>query len=140
MLNSLVTAFSAIPADPAYGATLEVNDGPRYMSEVGNMISVGVGQPSVSHRLVRSGNGVSYDEAYDITCLMWAWSGTKAPMSQHRNRCTTLLTAIRAALVGMTLSQNMTVRLGDSLEWTQSTTGKGAACAVQFSVHVVASI
>ncbi len=108
-IDALKAAFATIPSSPAYG-TLQVHDGPALGAQVLNMIAVGVGTPSVSHSL-RQDRPMSYQEAYDITCLTWAWSAER-DMSQHRARCVTVLGAVRDAMDDLDLGSNATCRLG----------------------------
>lgn len=138
VVSALVTAFSAIASDPAYG-TLEVNDGPAFQTSAHDLISVGVGTPSVEHTLTRQDRGVAYNEAYNVNCLMWSWTGSRI-MAAHRARCETKLNAVRDIIDALVVPRVLSARLADNLIWTQGTAGEGSSCSVQFAVHIAASL
>lgn len=138
VMDALLAAFAGIASDSAYGV-LEVSDGPQFQSSAHDMIALGVGSPSITHHLVRQNRGNAYDEAYDIRFLHWAWSGSRT-MSAHRNRCLTVLTAIRAITDALSVPLVVAHRLGDDLEWTHSVSGDGGSCSVTGTLHFAASL
>ncbi len=137
VIDGLVTAFSAISSDNNYGA-MQVLDGPDIKARnVRNLIVVG-NVEGASGDWSSSGRGGALDESYDIACLTWAWSGITT-MKQHRDRCYTVLAAIRAIVLTQPVS-GAYLSMGQPFQLTQSAAGEGKAAALEFAIHVTAAI
>ncbi len=137
VIDGLVTAFSAISSDNNYG-TMQVLDGPDLKARnVRNLIVVG-NVEGASGDWSSSGRGAALDESYDIACLTWAWSGLQ-DMKQHRDRCYTVLAAIRAIVIGQPIG-GAYLTMGQPFQLTQSAAGEGKSAAIEFAIHVTAAI
>jgi hypothetical protein len=137
VIAALVTGLDA-------ALTADVLDGPAPQFPKGDMLVIGYGnRGSVNHRLDISKNlGSKYNESYDLVCAASSQDDDPTSMAARRTSVATMLDAARAFLdADRTIGGRcMQALITGSLVWNQVIANGGAACYVEFTISVKATI